>query len=883
MAIPKSSMRPLIPVIELLEARIAPATVFAVTSSNQLISFDAYDPENVSTIATISGLQGGEAIEGIDFRPSDETLFALGSTSRLYTLNLTTGAATQIGGVFSTALSGTNFGFDFNPIADRLRVLSDSNQNFRLNPSTGAIVDSDPMTGGVQLDGTPGGSLDASGVAYSNNVSAATATTAYIIDTLNDEVRVLGGFDGSPSANGGVVTSFGADLGVNATGSAGFDIGRIYGFETAIASLQVGGITSLYNINLENGHANLIGQIGTGTALKGLAISPLETAGTATIASNGRSATYTDLDGDVVTVSISRGTLSQPMFSLRKEGPNNGAILQTLDLTLDPETAGANVTITAKPSAFGGDGQVNVGFIKATGLDLGVVKVSGDLARIDAGDASDFKKSITSLDVLSMGVLGTATQSSSVAANADVLQSDLVGGVSKINVRGSIVGAGIVVTGDADADIGTVTILGDIVGGSTLYSGAIVADDGNIKSIKISGSLIGGSGLGSGYIFATYELKTFTVLGSIFGGTGNYSGTVDGATLGKATISGDLRGNDGYQSGSINFFHMSGKVTVKGSLFGGVGENSGSILAIKDPIPDFADQIDGTIANVTVYGGLFGSDGKFSGAIRGETLIKTATVKGSLFGGLGEKSGSIYSDQTLTQAKVTGDVTGGSGLLSGSIAGENTDDGGAITKSITIGGSLYSTVSGALTGIVMQGKTSKVTIGGGVIGLNDSVATLRFVGYPFSSPSPKNSADANAITTLKIGGDMRNAEIITGHDGGGPHRGDANIGSITIGGSVQATNIVAAVSAGTDEIWGTDDDTLFSPRGSGLVPTIGSITIKGQLLGSPGGSDGFVITASVIKSIKVGSQSLDLSSSAVADLIEQYGPYRDITIREVSE
>lgn len=874
-------MRSIIPAIEPLEARIAPATVFAVTSSNQLISFDAYNPDEVTTIATISGLQGGETIEGIDFRPADGSLFALGSTSRLYTLNLTTGAATAVGGVFSTALSGTNFGFDFNPLPDRIRVLSDSNQNFRLNPNTGGIVDSDTGTAAVQLDGTPGGSLDASGVAYSNNFSGATVTTAYIIDTASDELRVLGGLDGTPSPNGGVVTSFGADLGVNATGSVGFDIGRVFGLETALASLQVGGITSLYNISLETGHANLIGQIGTGTELKGLAISPTETAGTATIASNGRSATYTDLDGDVVTVSISRGTLSQSMFSLRKEGPNNGAILQQLDLTLDPATAGANVTISAKPSAFGGDGQVNVGFIKATGLDLGAVKVSGDLARIDAGD-TDFTKSISSLDVLSMGVLGTSTQSFSVAGNSDVLQSDLVGGVSKITVRGSIVGAGIMVTGDAEADIGTVTILGDIVGGDTEYSGSIVAANADIKSIKISGSLIGGGGDGSGYVFASIEMKSFTVLGSIFGGTGNYSGTVDGATLGKATVSGDLRGNDGYLSGSINFFHMSSKVTVNGSLFGGVGENSGSILAIKDPVPDSADQIDGTIATVTVNGGLFGNDGKFSGSIRGQTLIKNATVKGSLHGGVGEKSGSIYSDQTLTQAKVTGNVTGGAGLLSGSIAGENTDDGGAITKSITIGGSLYSTVPGALTGIFLQGKTSKVTIGGGVIGLNDSTASLRFVGYPFTSPSPKNSADANAITTLKIGGDMRNAEIITGHDGGGPHRGDANIGSITIGGSVQATNIVAAVSAGTDEIWGTDDDTLFSPRGTGLVPTIGSITIKGQLIGSPGQSDGFVITASVIKSIKVASQSLDLSSSAVADLIEQYGPYRDITIREVS-
>jgi hypothetical protein len=569
------------------------------------------------------------------------------------------------------------------------------------------------------------------------------------------------------------------------------------------------------------------------------------------------------------------------MFSLRKEGPNNGAILQKLDLTLDPQTLGSNVTVSAKPSTFGGDGQVNIGYINATGLDLGVIKVDGDLARIDAGGGADNKKSIASLDVLSMGALGTSTQSITVAGTPDVLSSDLVGGVSKINIRGSVIGASVGVTGGADAKIGTVTVLGDLIGGDTLYSGSIRAMEADMKSIKISGSMIGGAGAGSGYVYSFFELGTFTVVGSLVGDAGAYSGTVESGTLQNATISGDLRGGTGIFSGTMNHLWISKKVTVKGSLYGGSQEGSGSILAIKDPVPDSADQVDGTIGSVTVYGGLNGGAGKFSGAIRAQNLLKSATVKGSLTGAAGDYSGSVYSDQTLTSATVNGSLFGGSGLLSGSIAGENSDDGGAITKSVTVSGSVYSTAGDTITGIVLQGKTGKVTIGGGVVGLNDSLVTLRFTGYPFTSPPPKSSSDANAIGTLTIGGDVRNAEIVTGFDGEGPARGDANIGKITIGGSVQATNIVAAVSKGGDGVWGTADDALFFPRDSSLIPTIGSITIAGQLLGSPGGVDGFVITAGLLKSIQVAGLALPLDPDVI-DTIAGYGAGQDLTIREVA-
>ncbi|MES2619315.1 MAG: DUF4394 domain-containing protein, partial [Bacteroidota bacterium] len=59
---------------------------YVVTAANSLLIFN---PENTSSIVskTITGLMSGETILGIDFRPLNGQLFALGSTSRLYTIN----------------------------------------------------------------------------------------------------------------------------------------------------------------------------------------------------------------------------------------------------------------------------------------------------------------------------------------------------------------------------------------------------------------------------------------------------------------------------------------------------------------------------------------------------------------------------------------------------------------------------------------------------------------------------------------------------------------------------------------------------------------------------------------------------------------------------
>ncbi len=93
--------------------------VYGLTTANNLIRFNSSRAITVLSTVAITGLQGGENLLGIDFRPATGELFGLGSTSRIYRINTTTGAATSVGSL-TPPLAGTNFGFDFNPVPDRI-------------------------------------------------------------------------------------------------------------------------------------------------------------------------------------------------------------------------------------------------------------------------------------------------------------------------------------------------------------------------------------------------------------------------------------------------------------------------------------------------------------------------------------------------------------------------------------------------------------------------------------------------------------------------------------------------------------------------------------------------------------------------------------------
>ncbi len=255
-------------VLTLAPSQASAAIIYATTVNRNLISFDSATPGTLISNVAISGLvnQGaGEQIAGIDFRPFNGGLYAWGnspgSAYRLYTLNTTTAVATQVGSGSNT-FAGTFWGFDFNPVPDRVRIVNDQDLSIRYHPDTGALVLQDTSL-------SPSGDIVAA--AYDrNDTNVLTATTLFAIDASSDNLVRIGGVDGSPSPNGGLVTTIGA-LGVNTFGETQFDISQ-GGIAYAALSSGIGASPSLHTVNLATGAASLVGTIGDGslTGLTGM-------------------------------------------------------------------------------------------------------------------------------------------------------------------------------------------------------------------------------------------------------------------------------------------------------------------------------------------------------------------------------------------------------------------------------------------------------------------------------------------------------------------------------------------------------------------------------------------------------------------------------------
>ncbi len=237
--------------------------LFGVTTANRLVGFDSSTPGTYSLNVAISGLGGGESILGMDMRPAANQLYVLGSSNTLYTLDRQTGAATAVGTPGSFTLSGSAFGFDFNPTVDRIRVTSDADQNLRLNPITGALATADTNLAYAAGDVNAGANPNIVGSAYTNNFAGATTTTLYGIDST------LGILVTQIPPNNGTLNTVGS-LGVTTSQNVGFEISSISGI--AFASLTAPGspgFSQLFTINLATGAATLVGGIGVNSPNNG--------------------------------------------------------------------------------------------------------------------------------------------------------------------------------------------------------------------------------------------------------------------------------------------------------------------------------------------------------------------------------------------------------------------------------------------------------------------------------------------------------------------------------------------------------------------------------------------------------------------------------------
>ncbi len=239
--------------------------VYGITDTQTLVRFNSSTPGTIDSGVAISGLQQNEQLLGIDFRPANGQLYALGSFSNLYTVDINTGAATAVGSSFGTPLNGSSFGFDFNPTIDRIRVVSDADQNLVLNPNDGGAT---PVTSLFYATGdvNEGQNPNVVGSAYTNSVAGAMTTQLYGIDTGLDILVTQANSAGTLETVG----SLGEDL----NDVLGFDISGFSGI--AYASVEEQGLSrsTFWTIDLGTGAATMIGEIGGGAVVTSIAVIP---------------------------------------------------------------------------------------------------------------------------------------------------------------------------------------------------------------------------------------------------------------------------------------------------------------------------------------------------------------------------------------------------------------------------------------------------------------------------------------------------------------------------------------------------------------------------------------------------------------------------------
>jgi autotransporter-associated beta strand protein len=352
-------------------------------------------------------------------------------------------------------------------------------------------------------------------------------------------------------------------------------------------------------------------------------ITRVDSSAVLTIAPNGKSATFTDVDGDLVTVKTTKGTFTKTNFAFGSLGTSivNGYQFQGLYPSAD--FANARITITAKPSALGGNGRVNLGALLYNGIDLASFTLPGDIAFAQGGDNDPKVPAIGKITVDSVGNFGNAT-------------SGVFPGAVGLSFR----------------EAPSVTIKGDVRGGYLdITKGGI---------IKLGGSLIG-SANGGGSINSNGSIKSIVIGGSII--------AVPGAQTGVVSITGDLGsitvGHDLINAVKIQTGGKLGAVTVKGGITGESATAPAIISGVGSATAP-ATGPDVAIGSVTVglsteFLKILGGYDKTGAAKNADAVISKVKIGGdfrssSIFAGVVAAADNILGTADDTKAAVTRDV-----------------------------------------------------------------------------------------------------------------------------------------------------------------------------------------------------------------------------------
>ena len=141
-----------------------------------------------------------------------------------------------------------------------------------------------------------------------------------------------------------------------------------------------------------------------------------------------------------------------------------------------------------------------------------------------------------------------------------------------------------------------------------------------------------------------------------------------------------------------------------------------------------------------------------------------------------------------------------------------------------------------------------------------------------------------AMGKISIVGRVEFANILAGYDVNlSAVNGDAQIGAVSVGGDWVASNLVAGAknAASGNTNFGNGSDASIGAGSAGIVAKIASITIAGQVFGTPKSvstTDHFGFVAQQIGAVKIGGNSIVLTAGLDNLAV---GETSDMTVHEV--
>jgi hypothetical protein len=612
-----------------------------------------------------------------------------------------------------------------------------------------------------------------------------------------------------------------------------------------------------------------------------------------------------------------RSSLNGSLGALNVVGDVKEAII-FVDGTIGPVTIGGSLIGGALAHQSGsitarnGLGLVRIGgsIIGGSGIASGAVLCTQDIAGVTVGGSLIGGPGFTSGMIFSAeGTTGPVKITGDIVGGTGPFSGRVFGQTKLVSVTvgGSLIGGSLNDSGliHSAGNIGPIDIGHDVKGGSSLRSG-FIDSIGNMGAINIGGSLIGGSGDGSGNIFSLGNTGVVKIKHDLQGGAGFQSGQIfSGAKLSGITIGGSLIGAAGGSSGSITAGIM-GAVKVGGNALGGTGAGSAEIVSSR-------------LASITIGGSLVGSSGANSariatqsgggdmgpvtigGDVLGDAIfsglieclngkLTAVTIGGSLRGGTARNSGMIFSQSDMGAVKIGHDLVGGS--ESGS--GPSLDRSGFIETragriaSVTIGGSVRAGTAADVFPLLRNASIGagdeltgndigSIVIGGSVAGSVSESGTITRVTFTARGQATPTATKDVAIGKLTIGGRAEWMNVLAGYASNtNPINGNAQIGPISIGGDLVASNLVAGVRDINHDGFGNADDVIIGNL-SNSIARIASVVIGGIVIGTSAGGDHFGIESHTIGSLKINGFVVPIVSPL--SLSPHTGD--DVTVREV--